>query len=66
MGHYPTRDEARDRALRERGIRTLRFPAAEVMSNVEGVLRVILSEALARTPSTASRSPSPGKPVEEE
>jgi very-short-patch-repair endonuclease len=62
MGDNPLRDLRRDAALSRRGIKTLRFPAAEVMSNLEGVLANIVEECASRTPSTTLRAvPLPAK-----
>jgi very-short-patch-repair endonuclease len=38
-GDRPERDEKRDAWLRENGVRVLRIPAREVLSNLEGVVR---------------------------
>jgi very-short-patch-repair endonuclease len=42
MGSNPERDARRDAWLRSRGISVIRFDAAEVMNNLEGVVRSIL------------------------
>ncbi|HEY0115162.1 MAG TPA: endonuclease domain-containing protein [Allosphingosinicella sp.] len=55
MGGNPIRDIHRDAELARRGIKTLRFPAAEVMRNLEGVLAQIVEECASRTPSTTLR-----------
>jgi very-short-patch-repair endonuclease len=44
-GDRPHRDAARDAWLRTQGVRTLRIPAQEVMSNLEGVLQHIVETA---------------------
>ena len=46
-------DERRDRWLAQRGVRTLRISAKDVLENLEGVLQYIASEA--RTPSVTLR-----------
>jgi very-short-patch-repair endonuclease len=43
-GHRAAYDGARTRMLEERGYRVIRFTNAEVMSNLDGVLRTILIE----------------------
>lgn len=43
MGDNPARDDKRDQWLRNKGYRVLRIPAAEVKSNIEGVLQHILN-----------------------
>jgi very-short-patch-repair endonuclease len=45
-------DAARTRVLEERGYRVIRFTNAEVMTNMDGVLRAILT-ALGRDPQSA-------------
>lgn len=47
MGTHPERDERRDAWLASKGIRTLRIPAVEVMRNLDGVYRLILTECAA-------------------
>jgi len=42
FGDRPVRDAARDRWLEARGVQTLRIPAAEVLRNLDGVIRRIL------------------------
>jgi very-short-patch-repair endonuclease len=49
-------DRVRTLWLEARGIRVLRFPAAEVLENLEGVLTAI---ALAAAPSTGFAGPPP-------
>ena len=49
-GDRPERDEARDQWLRSAGIETLRIPAAELLGDVDAVLRLIVSEARRRLP----------------
>ena len=45
FGDRPGRDARRDAWLAERGVRTLRIPAREVMGNLEGVVRHIVEVA---------------------
>ncbi len=47
-GDRPERDEARDAWLAQRGVLTLRIPAAEVMNNLDGALRHILAAVATR------------------
>lgn len=47
-GDRPQRDAIRDAWLAERGVRTLRYPAREVLSNAEGVVRQIVTIAVDR------------------
>ncbi|HEX8214942.1 MAG TPA: endonuclease domain-containing protein [Allosphingosinicella sp.] len=56
MGDNPARDERRDRWLNGQGFRILRVPAAEVLTNIEGVTAVIVDTAL----SSLSRSDGEG------
>ena len=42
MGDRPRQDEARDRVMSERGFRTLRLPAYEVLKNMEGCVQAIV------------------------
>ena len=49
-GDRPARDAARDAWLRTAGIETLRIAAAEVLIDLDSVLRAILAAALARLP----------------
>ena len=68
-GDRPARDAMRDQWLQEKGIETLRIPAAEMLSNFEGVLRGIVAEAMARLPlhppARPGGPPPPGKLVED-
>jgi very-short-patch-repair endonuclease len=41
MGDRPQRDARRDGWLKGRGIRVARFPATEVLDNLDGVVRTI-------------------------
>ena len=49
MGNNPAQDEARDAALMDQGIATLRFSVPDVMQNLEGVIRQITSTAHPRS-----------------
>ena len=42
-GDQPQRDEVRDRVMAERGFRTMRLPAYEVLKNMEGCLLGIVA-----------------------
>jgi very-short-patch-repair endonuclease len=42
-GDQPKKDEVRDGVMAGRGFRTLRLPAYEVLSNVDGCIRGIVS-----------------------
>jgi very-short-patch-repair endonuclease len=42
-GDQPKRDEIRDRVMAERGFRTLRLPAYEVLKNMEGCVMAIVA-----------------------
>ena len=47
-GDRPARDAARDAWLVEQGLAVLRFPASEVLSNLDGVVQRILDVAMRR------------------
>jgi very-short-patch-repair endonuclease len=47
-GNRPLRDAMRDEWLATRGTRVLRYSAAEVLTNLEGVVREIITIALER------------------
>ena len=47
-GDRPTRDAIRDAWLVTQGARVLRYPASEVLSNLEGVVRDVVTIALER------------------
>ncbi|UIJ45666.1 endonuclease domain-containing protein [Sphingomonas cannabina] len=47
-GDRPTRDAVRDAWLAAEGVRVLRYPASEVLSNLDGVVRQIVATALDR------------------
>jgi len=49
-GDRPQRDEARDGWLLTQGVRTLRIPAQEVLSNLEGVIQHIVHTAYYSSP----------------
>ena len=51
MGDNPRRDAERDAWVAARGIRTLRFPAAELYGDIEPAVRMILA-ACTEGPST--------------
>jgi len=55
-GDRPTRDAARDTWLADQELRILRYPAAEVLRDVEGIVRQILVVA-AGLASTGRTSP---------
>ncbi|HEX8626116.1 MAG TPA: endonuclease domain-containing protein [Allosphingosinicella sp.] len=48
MGGNPARDAARDRWLRERGLRIYRIPARHLYGDIEPAVRLILSAAGSR------------------
>ncbi|MEO5612000.1 MAG: DUF559 domain-containing protein [Sphingomicrobium sp.] len=54
-GYSLKRDAARDRWLAERGVRTVRIQAKDVLNNLDAVIRLIGSHA----PSDALRTPPP-------
>ncbi|MCX8477337.1 MAG: endonuclease domain-containing protein [Sphingomonas sp.] len=47
-GDRPARDAARDAWLATQGVRMLRYPAREVLANVDGVVRQIVAIAIGR------------------
>jgi very-short-patch-repair endonuclease len=49
-GNRPARDAARDRWLHDKGIETMRIPAAEILKDVEGIVRGIVVQATGRLP----------------
>jgi very-short-patch-repair endonuclease len=53
-GDRPQRDSARDAWLGARGVRVLRYPAREVLGNLEGVVREIIAVAAKRRDMLAS------------
>ena len=48
-GDRPMRDAVRDEWLAGQGLRVLRYPAGDVLSNLEGVVRETMKVALERT-----------------
>lgn len=52
-GDRPERDAARDAWLIGEGVTVLHYPAREVLDNLEGVVRHILSSAAARSTDSA-------------
>lgn len=62
-GDQPKRDSRRDAWMAARGIRTLRYAAVDVLSNLDGVVTQILTIALERcTPCQTTGSPPPPSP----
>ncbi|MDK2769002.1 MAG: endonuclease domain-containing protein [Sphingomonas sp.] len=49
-GNRPQSDEARDGWLMTQGVRTVRIPAQEVLSNLEGVIQHIVTTAQNSSP----------------
>lgn len=47
-GDRPERDAVRDVWLASRGVRVLRYPAREVLANLDGVVQQILATAIER------------------
>jgi len=47
-GDRPERDAARDEWLSTQGVEVLRYPAIDVLTNLEGVVREIIATALGR------------------
>jgi len=58
-GNHPARDARRDAWLEAHGVFTLRVPAAEVLGNLEGVVRLVSETARERAP---LHRPSDGPP----
>jgi very-short-patch-repair endonuclease len=58
-GDRPERDAARDDWLRSQGVRICRIPAAEVLRDLDAVLRHITVTACGDYPSTAFGGPPP-------
>jgi very-short-patch-repair endonuclease len=50
MGDNPARDERRDRRVAEQGIMTLRVTAADVLGEMEAVVRLVVHLCRERTP----------------
>ena len=65
MGRNPERDAERDRWCAAHGVRTLRFAASDLLHEDAAIVAAILDVCRERSPSTASRSPSPAKAGEE-
>jgi very-short-patch-repair endonuclease len=65
MGNNPQRDIKRDSWCAARGVKTLRFAAKDLLHEDAAVVAAILDVCRERSPSTASRSPSPAKAGEE-
>ena len=65
-GDRPARDAARDHWLATKGVRVLHYPAAEVLANVDGVVRQIVTIAVGRreamSPGRHPPPPSPSAP----
>ena len=59
MGSNPCRDARRDAWLADRGIETLRIPAADVLHDVEPVVALIEQRCASRRPSTGYAGPPP-------
>jgi len=53
-GDRPARDAVRDAWLSDQGVRVLRYPAEQVLTNLEGVVAQIMAIAVARRGSIAS------------
>ena len=53
-GDRPERDKVRDAWLGSRGVEVMRYPASEVLSNLEGVVRQIMAVAVERRNSAAN------------
>jgi very-short-patch-repair endonuclease len=67
LGESPARDDRRDRWAREQGIETVRIPAGEVRSNLDGVVAHVVSRCFERTPPPpCGRFPSPPNDGEDE
>ncbi|WP_231030958.1 endonuclease domain-containing protein [Sphingomonas sp. IC-56] len=58
-GDRPERDAERDAWLEAQGVRVLRIPAGEILSNLEAVLRHIIDTARGDYPSTGFAGPPP-------
>jgi very-short-patch-repair endonuclease len=53
-GDRPARDAVRDAWLTLQGVQVLRYPATEVLSNIEGVVRQVIEIAIERRDRLAS------------
>jgi very-short-patch-repair endonuclease len=59
----PQRDAVRDAWLASRGVRVLRYPAQEVLTNLDGVVRQVVAVAIERRGNNgANRRPPPPSP----
>jgi very-short-patch-repair endonuclease len=67
-GDRPMRDARRDAWLEERGVRTMRVSARDVLRDLDAVVRGIVHEAGSARPSTtpSARSPSPRQSIGED
>ena len=61
MGDNSERDRRRNDWLADRGISTLRIPAAEVLGDFEAAAALILTVCAERTPTARCAVPLPGK-----
>jgi very-short-patch-repair endonuclease len=59
MGSNPHRDERRDAQLAQRGIKTIRIMAEDILKDIEPVIILIQQECASRSPSTGSAGPPP-------
>ncbi len=64
-GDQPQRDLVRDRVMGERGFRTLRFPAAEILKNMEGCVNMIVAACREAGPPPPPRGGPPPRSGEE-
>ncbi|WP_375382924.1 endonuclease domain-containing protein [uncultured Sphingomonas sp.] len=64
-GNRPVRDAQRDAWMAAKGVRTLRYAAVEVLSNLDGVVTQIIAVALQRcaTYRAVGRPPPPSPPA---
>ena len=58
-GDRPERDRVRDAWIHSQGVRTLRIPAADILADLEAVVRHIVVAARGDYPSTACGGPPP-------
>jgi Protein of unknown function (DUF559) len=66
MGSNPQRDARPDAWVAERGIRTIRIPAEEILRDIEPVLTLIGQECTSRSPAKSSPGfPGGGRPRSE-
>ena len=59
LGDQPAKDEVRDRIMAERGFRTLRLPAYELLKNMEGCLMAIIAGCREVGPPPSAAPPPP-------